>query len=347
MAKAKRDAKPTDPSLLIDCEGVELSAENATAVDEYHRDCVEWEQQRDNLLAGRQALADGATEATLGDILEHGGEFETWKRNLEKERAALGWEKMDLLARLIPDFERAAANAKAELEKTEQEQCEKFADALLGMRAGDTPAGRIQLLHRVRKELPVMAAEGRRNQADVRLAAIKHNAFIPPTKKQCKIEWPLTSNAVFETLMGHVSPVIDEGYSEAELAVLELTGLKNAPLLDETKKTVRAVVAALRIPAGGTGWVIKFRNLNQAVAAQIGPLLERLPATVARNAALTDLQNYTRPQNEPIDPVGIRHRNNDPADMPIRGDAKFRTYYCQIKRDEPLNQELIDSLSNK
>jgi hypothetical protein len=56
---------------------------------------------------------------------------------------------------------------------------------------------------------------------------------------------------------------------------------------------LESIKDALRIPPGGTGYVIKFRHLKPAIASDVAPLLQQLPATVGRNAALNDLRNFT------------------------------------------------------
>jgi hypothetical protein len=291
--KSTSTAKPTYPGLAIDVD-CELQPDVARERDEVHRDGVEWQGQYAEVHDSYRALGDGANDATLGDIKGSGRKLAALLVALVSSLVALRWRRFGLLPRIIPDMQRHVHKLAAEYEQAVQDAMDKAGqDALHGMPAGDSEAGRFQLRRIVEQELPCLAAKGRLAQAQSQLDSLRAAAVTPPNSKYCVISRPPTGNDLVDMILDRTAPPIPRPvYSSAFQQIREQNGLGAAELMPEHVETIQAIVDEMGIPVGGTGYRIKFRALRQSLVKKIGPLLERLPATADRNKCLADLRDY-------------------------------------------------------
>jgi hypothetical protein len=275
-----------------------LSPETAADVEAYHRDGIGWEQGDDELQASRVALVEGATDATLGDLIEHGREQEKIRRQLESVLVELRWRRFYLLPQLLPDAERAVADAKAGFEQVEAARMQEWIDrgALQGLPGGDTDTGRHQLRYKLNQnDLDVIAAKGRLNSAEGELESLRAVMLNAPRASQCKVEWEPTGNSLVESILSHVAePTAEVALSFEAEPIRALVGLQGAPLLPEHVDTLHRIVETMGIPKGGTGFVTKMRGLPRHLAERVIPLLEKLPATHARNQAVREATAWAK-----------------------------------------------------
>jgi hypothetical protein len=286
-------AMPQTPGLAIHCQ-IALSPETGPIVDEFHRECCEWEDRVIDLQGRRHALAKAAMTLTLEEIIVEGRKLDHDRQQLQNELVALRWERVDILPLLLPIARQAAIDAKTAYEATVEDEFQRFAaaGALDAMPGGQSPAGQHQLRHRVKQELCCLTAQGELNRAEAFLESMTNTGLVAPSAKQCRIEWESTGNSLVESILAQTAEAAAEtGVSFEAMPIREAVGLQGAPLLPEHVDTLERIVSVLGIPKGGTGYVIKFRCLRPDLAQRIVPLVEKLPATAQRNNALRDLAN--------------------------------------------------------
>jgi hypothetical protein len=224
----------------------------------------------------------------------------------------LRWERFGLLPKLVPDAEAALADATAELEKVLAVKTDEYAasgvlDAIPG---GNTELGRQHLRRKLLSDnLDVLAKKGRLNVAEGALASLRARVQVPPLMRDCVIVWAATENQLVEKILWQAAPPTDLwlNVSTAASPICTLVGLANAPLLREHVTLIEAIKKALQIPTGGSGYAVKFRGLAPRVAEQCKSLLQQLPATAGRNAALDDLRNFPKHADE---------RDSSPREVP-------------------------------